>query len=102
VTPYAVLLAKPTDSDDAIRKLYHAIARTEHPDGSQTQPSELWYSATAAYTAIKTAEKRAEVGRRQDLLAGRCAACEGTGVKGTRMFKGKIRFCSDCKGEGVV
>lgn len=99
-TPYAVLLVRPGDPDEVIRRAYHEIARREHPDAVAAKPSDSWFAATEAYSAIKTAEKRAawEAGAR--LLSGGCAACKGCGVKGTRMFKGVIRVCEGCGGEG--
>lgn len=102
MTPYAVLLAKPTDTDETIRKLYHAIAREAHPDsaGPDMKPSDLWFAATEAYTAIKTEDRRARWEEQQALLSGRCTECEGSGVRGTRMFKGKIKLCGACKGGG--
>lgn len=100
MTPFATLLVKPTDDDDVIRKAYHAIARRTHPDTNE--PSTEWYTATAAYTAIKTAKARETWAKRQELLAGECDGCKGFGVKGTRMFKGKIRLCDICRGEGRV
>lgn len=109
MTPYAVLLAKPNDSDETIRRLYHAIARHCHPDACRgllpyttEKLNERWHTATEAYSAIKTPELRESWATRQKLLSGVCAACEGSGVAGTRMFKGTIRECKECKGEGRV
>ena len=30
MTPYAVLLVRPTDTDAVVRKVYHALARANH------------------------------------------------------------------------
>lgn len=98
MTPYAILLVKPTDSDEVIRKTYHVFARQTHPDKHVQDPE--WYVYTTAYTAIKTADAREAWERQQAMLSGRCADCEGAGVRGTRMFKGKIRLCTTCKGMG--
>jgi DnaJ-class molecular chaperone len=100
MTPYATLLVKPTDGDEVVRKAYHRIAETNHPDANGGAAGPLWYSVTAAYTAIKTHDARAEWALRQSNLAGLCERCEGFGVTGTRMFKGKIKACDVCKGEG--
>ena len=102
VTPYCVLLCKPTDPDEVIRKAYHVLARLSHPDSVGTGPvaREAWARATDAYNQVKTAELREALAERQALLSGLCAACDGAGVKGTRMFKGKITACSECGGEG--
>lgn len=100
MTPYAILLVKPTDDDATVRKAYHASIRTEHPDANEGATSDPWYEATAAYTLIKTAEKRAYWAAAARLLSGTCADCDGCGVKGTRLFKGRIRACEGCGGKG--
>ncbi len=102
MTPYAVLLVKPSDGDELIRKAYHAVARMEHPDREvgQKMASELWYEATAAYAAIKTFELRRSWSRQQSLHAKLCAQCEGFGVVGTRLFKSSVRVCASCAGNG--
>jgi DnaJ-class molecular chaperone len=102
MTPYAVLLVKPTDSDEVIRKTYHRIAERNHPDANGGVAGALWHAATAAYTTVKTEEKREAWAHKQALLSGLCTECEGYGVRGTRMFKGKIRVCAECKGEGRI
>lgn len=99
MTPYAVLLVKPTDSDEVIRKTYWEQAKLHHPDKPLSNPT-LWSLFTNAYTAIKTKDARDALARKQDLLARLCATCDGSGVGGTRMFKGRIRVCDVCKGEG--
>ncbi len=101
-TPYAVLLAKPTDSDETVRKLYHRIAEANHPDRSTKRgaPGPLWFDATEAYTAIKTREKRYEWRKHHETLSGLCQDCEGYGVRGARLFKGTVRPCPACGGEG--
>lgn len=100
MTPYATLLVKPTDTDEVIRKTYHAIAREEHPDLTGMAVTERWQLTTAAYTAIKNADARFSWAKKQELLSGLCTTCEGSGVRGTRMFKSKIKLCSECEGEG--
>lgn len=102
MTPYAILLVKPTDSDELIRKTYWKKAEKLHPDRNEGFASPTWYTVTAAYVAIKTADARNKWAEQQEMLAGQCDTCDGIGVKGTRMFKGKIRLCEDCKGEGRV
>jgi DnaJ-class molecular chaperone len=49
---------------------------------------------------VKTAAAREAWARRQSALSGACAICNGSGVLGTRMFKGKIRACDSCSGMG--
>jgi hypothetical protein len=110
LTPYAVLKVKPTDTDDTIRAFYHIIARRTHPDAITYLPStdedalnkEEWHAATAAYSAIKTEDKRAAWERERRLLSGRCVPCQGVGTQGTRRFKGTIRLCACCGGTGRV
>lgn len=99
MTPYAVLLAKPTDDDNAIRAAYHVLARQLHPDLGGPF-SEDWYKVTVAYTSIKTEEARKLWEGRQKGLSKVCTNCSGSGVKGTRLLGGKIRHCDVCKGEG--
>jgi DnaJ-class molecular chaperone len=101
-TPYAFLLVKPSDPDEAIRKAYWVVAQVHHPDRNGGVAGELWAPATAAYDAIKTDEARARWAAKQHLLAGTCTVCGGCGVVGTRMFKGKIRLCAECGGNGRI
>lgn len=102
MTPYAVLLVKPTDPDDVIRRAYHVLARLSHPDTVGTGPAarEAWARATDAYNQVKTQDLRDALQKRSALLSGECARCKGAGVTGTRMFKGQIKPCEECKGEG--
>jgi hypothetical protein len=109
MTPYAVLLARPVDGDEVVRKLYHGIARCCHPDTrrgmSQAAQADLtarWHTATEAYTAIKTYDRRDTWAREQALLSGGCEACGGCGVRGSRVGKGSVRLCEACGGEGRI
>lgn len=101
LTPYAVLLVKPTDDDRTIRAAYHEIAKESHPD-RVVEARAVWELATQAYTAVKTQAAREAWAKTQALLSGACNACEGSGVTGTRLFKGKVRLCEVCRGEGRV
>jgi DnaJ-class molecular chaperone len=101
MTPYAILLVKPTDSDDDIRKTYQVFARATHAD-LNLHKREEWERYTSAYTLVKTEEARMKWGKRQSTMAGLCGDCDGCGVRGTRRFKGKIQVCSACKGEGRI
>ena len=101
LSPYAVLLAKATDTDETIRALYHVIAKECHPDVVKTEAAAAqWHAATEAYTAIKTLAARSDLLRRTALLAHRCGTCEGTGVVGSRSVKPGVRLCPACKGAG--
>jgi DnaJ-class molecular chaperone len=107
MTPYCVLLAKPNDSDEVIRKLYHGLVRHCHPDAQRGLPeaskvklTARWHEFTTAYSAIKTDALRSQWAASQFLLSGQCGKCAGSGVVGTRMFKGRIMECKECKGEG--
>lgn len=100
MTPYAILTVKPADADETIRKAYHAIAREEHPDKTGLAVTERWQAATTAYAAVKTAAKREDWLKRQSLLSGFCADCAGSGVRGSRMFKGRVKLCAACEGAG--
>ena len=101
MTPYAVLLVKPGDTDEVIRKTYHELAKACHPDVHYDDAAkERWFDATAAYGAVKTAALRAEWAKKQKLMAGLCDVCKGVGVVGTRMFKGRVHICAACNGYG--
>lgn len=107
LTPYAVLLARPADSDDTIRRLYHNIARYTHPDAisgfpepGRTKARDEWYRATEAYTAIKTEAVRSALATATVRLSGVCSTCRGFGVVGSRLGGAKVRVCEACKGAG--
>lgn len=107
MTPYAILGCRPLDTDETIRCAYHKFARHSHPDARLGLSAKIkekleaeWYTATTAYSAIKTLEKRADWDRQKSLLSGVCKKCTGDGVTGSRLAGGKIRVCSVCDGEG--
>jgi hypothetical protein len=101
LTPYAVLMALSSDTDEQIRKLYHATAKTNHPDASADhQEGSRWAATTAAYNALKTQELRVALARAVALLSGQCQKCSGTGTIGSRRFKPGPRLCPECKGCG--
>jgi DnaJ-class molecular chaperone len=99
MTPYAILLCKSTDSDDTIRAAYHVFARATHADFHKHKREE-WERYTGAYTTIKTLEAREAWEARRVKMSGLCGTCHGSGVTGTRMFKGVIKVCTVCSGEG--
>ena len=108
MTPYAVLLVKPTDDDLTIRKRFHEISKTQHPDrtltvGEEPGPGPLWYALTDAYQQVKTPSARREWHSRQVKLARLCGACSGCGVTWKRVGhdKGAV-VCAICGGEGRV
>ena len=101
LTPYAVLLVKPTDTDEVIRKAYHALARTAHPDITVGQ-AIFWERYNSAYAAIETVEEREAWKKERSMLSGLCGACEASGVVGTRLFGGEIEVCAGCGGRGRV
>lgn len=98
ITPYAVLLVRPSDNDDAVRKAFHALAERWHPDKRGGEVTGQWHAAAQAYAVVKTEGLRAAWERSMKLHAGRCAECEGYGVKGSRLTK--VRVCSGCGGGG--
>jgi DnaJ domain len=100
VTPYAVLLCRPSDGDAVIRKAYHALVRSEHPDANDGEEGARWAELTGAYNAIKTEALRDRWAASRHLRAGSCAACDGCGTTGTRRFKGVVRLCVACGGRG--
>jgi DnaJ-class molecular chaperone len=100
MTPYAILMVRPSDSDASIRAAYHTQARRYHPDAVPGGAQPQWYTYTGAYQAIKTEAARAAWEARQALLSGRCLTCRGRGVAGSRAAGGKIRLCAVCGGEG--
>ena len=103
LTPYAVLLLKPNTTDDEIRKRFHQLAKSQHPDrsGAQGIPGPLWHGLTSAYNQVKTQTARSTWERHAALKAGRCVICKGQGVLGGRL-SGGIKICDKCRGEGTV
>ena len=103
MTPYATLMVRPADDDATIRRAFHALSKRHHPDKTPSQPApKEWYAAVAAYSVIKSADGRAKHDRYMQGLSGVCAACRGSGVRGTRSAGGKLRLCDTCFGEGRV
>ena len=100
LTPYAIMLVRSLDSDKTIRDRFYVLSRQQHPDrgGANGQPGPLWYELTAAYAAIRTQGVRDAWERQQAMLAGRCAACKGTGVQGRKT----IAQCATCGGKGRI
>ena len=101
LTPYAVLGVKNTDSDDTIRRAYHVVARTEHPDASVGgKPTPAWYISTEAYTAIKSVLARIQWEAQLRIAAKVCIKCRGYGVSGSRVGGGSVGTCKGCNGTG--
>jgi DnaJ-class molecular chaperone len=101
LTPYAVLLVKPTDDDGGIRKRFHDLSRIYHPDANGGVPDERWHGAVVAYNAVKTAELRLELARRTHGTAGVCLQCDGCGVVWSRLKpRYPPRVCEKCDGRG--
>ena len=107
MTPYALLLVKPTDEDAVIRRRFHILAKSEHPDrpGADGVPGTMWYVLKAAYEAVETQERRDNWARRQAHLSGLCTACRGCGVTwrrvGVAARQGPV-VCASCAGAGRV
>ena len=102
MTPYAVLLVRPSDDDHTIRTRFHVLARNEHPDrnGASGKAGPNWVLITQAYGAIKTAGLRQAWEIAQQLLSRRCPKCFGIGVQGSRTAGGHIILCPACNGAG--
>jgi DnaJ-class molecular chaperone len=105
MTPYAILMIRPVDTDDAIRARFHALARGCHPDvvlpdGDQERLTADWHRYADAYSLVKTAALRAAWERSEALLAGRCWPCRGVGVVGGALKAATV--CPACRGEGRV
>ena len=103
MTPYALLLVRPTDTDLAVRQRFHALVAAEHPDRNNGVPGTMWYQLKAAYEAVKTAPLRAEWVRLRGQLAGTCVACRGYGVTWRRVGQAARQgavVCAACEGEG--
>ena len=97
LTPYAVLSAAPSATDDDIRTRYYSRVRKHHPDlRTDHVPGPEWDALTTAYKAIhnQTERERWMAGRR--LLSGFCKACKGYGVN----FR--AGHCAACAGQGRV
>ena len=104
LTPYAVLLVRYMDTDDEIRREYHAFARKQHPDlRKDKQPGPLWQKVNEAYALIETVKLRNSWHRAMNLNTGVCERCAGCGTTGSRVSKlSKVKLCVDCKGFGRV
>lgn len=103
LTPYAVLLVKPTDSDEAIRKTYWTLARLHHPDLSSNGVAQVaWYIVKEAYAQIETTTVREKWAGRLKLNAGVCRKCEGYGVTWRRLGKAVVKVCEVCSGQGRI
>jgi len=108
VTPYAVLLVRSSDGDDAVRRAYHAIARLTHPDvrrglpsQAQARATERWHAATMAYSLVKTQALREAWARSVAGLAGVCITCDGLGVTWRRLGNDRaVKICARCDGAG--
>jgi DnaJ-class molecular chaperone len=100
LTPYAVLLVRPSDGDDTVRAAFHEIARRSHPDSHDQSLSALWYLATMAYAALKTAKARDTWLAKQIKLSGLCGICKGYGIVVER--RREVRVCTACEGEGRI
>lgn len=100
MTPYAVLLVRPLNTDDEIRKRFQQLAVHHHPDrdGAGGTPGPLWYYITAAYTAIKTEAKRKALEEELKHSAGVCGTCAGSGVTGRKV----VQVCASCLGMGRI
>jgi DnaJ-class molecular chaperone len=96
LTPYAVLGVGPRATDEAIRKQFHALVSSEHPDRRKDRkPGPRWEEINAAYRAIDTQAHRESWRNRIMLMSGGCAACSRYGV-----LNGVA--CASCKGAGRV
>ena len=105
MTPYSVLLVKPTDDDLTIRKRFHELSKANHPDrpGAGGVPGPLWQVLVDAYGQVKTAALRAQWCRAQSQLARLCTICGGNGVTWRRVGKDRSPIiCEKCNGEGRV
>ena len=105
MTPYAILLCKPSDTDLAIRKRFHELSKTQHPDrsGAGGVPGSLWQDLVDAYGQVKTDERRIAWHQAQAHLARLCHTCEGLGIAWKRIGKNKDAVvCVKCNGEGRV
>lgn len=106
MTPYAVLLVRPLDSDLTIKHAFHRLAETCHPDkfpaGQTPEQATLWYAIAKAYTLIKSVDLRQYWELHHSAFSGLCESCSGTGVRGGRVGRMKVRVCDNCAGEGRV
>jgi DnaJ-class molecular chaperone len=100
MTPYAVLLVRPSDGDSVIRAVFHELSKEQHPDKTDGVPGPRWYAVVDAYMAVRDEARREEWKAAQRMLSGFCKACNGYGVQGSRVLGRKIRPCEACGGEG--
>jgi len=105
MTPYAILLVRPVDSDETIRKRFHVLSKGQHPDriGAKGTPGPEWYEQAAAYSCVKTEALRKEWAAYRKQLARQCVTCGGCGVVWKRIGKDQgTKVCAQCAGEGAV
>ena len=104
-TPFAVLQIKPSDDDLTIRKRFHELSKSQHPDrpGAGGIPGPLWQQLVDAYGQVKTATHRTAWHQAQAQLARLCHTCEGLGVTWKRVGRDRsATICGECNGEGRV
>ncbi len=101
-TPWAVLLVHPVDDDLVVRKAFHVISKTQHPDHTQDhRPGPLWFAASEAYKALRTEALRTAWVVARATLAGICSTCGGLGVTWRRIGKDRgAKVCERCGGAG--
>ena len=101
-TPWAVLLVRPIDDDLAVRKAFHVISKTQHPDYTQDgRPGPLWFAASEAYKALRTEALRTAWLAARTALAGICSTCSGLGVTWRRVGHDHgAKVCDRCCGTG--
>lgn len=104
MTPYAILLCRPSDADLTIRQRFHALSKAQHPDraGGGGVPGPLWFVITTAYGLVKSSKAREAYAASLRGLSRLCPVCDGYGVRGSRAAGGRLRACDGCRGEGRV
>lgn len=105
MTPYAVMCIKPSDDDQVIRKRFHELSKSQHPDrdGAGGVPGPQWQALVDAYGQVKTVGHRTAWHQAQVHLARLCSTCEGLGVIWRRVGRDRSPIiCEKCNGEGRV
>lgn len=109
-THYEVLRVASDASDDEVRKAFHAIAKTHHPDAVNLEGlsdtdiilmAQYWVEAQASYEAVKTPILRSQYDARLRMMSRPCKPCKGTGTTQKRTGWSVTDItCPTCNGTG--
>lgn len=101
LTPYAILEVSVDATAQQIRKRYHELARTLHPDANLGEAvDQQWYLVSSAYRLLTDEQARNAWHRALGIRAGLCQRCTGVGVVTGR--RASTYICKGCAGTGII